>query len=329
MVAHPQIPATVPDNLMALRTAHTELAKAVGRGQPTLRDPAGHVLALNPASATPLLTAQGHNVGLNFRDDTLHITDETGVTPRNLNVGLLATKVIGPPPDAPLTQPMKVYGEIGDPGQAWNAYATLHGNVQGEIGVPGQAWNAYATLQGNSNGTHYGDVHGTVYGEIGTSNQRFNHWGDCNGTHFGNVQGVLFGEHGIAGQGWNSYITCYGDSHGTHYGAVVAPSERFLKTDIREIADVAGDLIDAVPVYRWRWRETEELYGGSDEYEHIGPMVDDLDTHAPWLVRHPDPPLNGPRGYNDRDLIGVLWGALRESRERITALETRIAALEH
>jgi hypothetical protein len=43
-------------------------------------------------------------------------------------------------------------------------------------------------------------------------------------------------------------------------------------------------------------------------------------------VRHSDG--EGPRTLQDRDLIGVLWAALREERQRTTRLEERIALLE-
>jgi hypothetical protein len=78
-------------------------------------------------------------------------------------------------------------------------------------------------------------------------------------------------------------------------------------------------------VYRWRWGPDASVETRNDTDEHVSPLAEDLDEHAPWLVRRFSE--DGPRGYHDRDLIGVLWGALRASRQRITDLETRVSEL--
>ena len=157
---------------------------------------------------------------------------------------------------------------------------------------------------------HWGDSHGIHFGQCGTPGAPYEHWGDNHGKNFGDV--------GTGGQNWN---LC---------GTVIAPSERSMKADIRDFTD-AGSIVDAAPAYRWRWGADTPGAWGRDE--HAGPMVDDLDTSAPWLVRHPTEP--GSRSYQDRDLIGVLWAALREERTRakemaaaISDLSKRIAALE-
>lgn len=78
MVAHPQIPTSTLEHLKTLQDTQTQLARAFGRGQPALRDPAGNILALNPDSPTPLLAAQGHGVALSMADRTLTVTTEDG-----------------------------------------------------------------------------------------------------------------------------------------------------------------------------------------------------------------------------------------------------------
>lgn len=161
MVAYPQVDTSTLDHLRRLSATTDELARALGRGQPALRDSAGNILALDPASSTPLLAAQGHDVAVNMRDSTLHVTSEDGQTPKNLNAQLIACDAIGPRPDSGIT--MKVYGEIGDPGQQWNMWGTLRGNA----GQPGEGYQYYGDLIGNSYGTHNGAVNPQVQGPTG------------------------------------------------------------------------------------------------------------------------------------------------------------------
>jgi hypothetical protein len=165
----------------------------------------------------------------------------------------------------------------------------------GDVGTPTEAHNHYGDLHGNAFGFHYGPV-----GDGATQNQ-INALNIFSTGHFG----VQHGDVGVTGDNW------------ALFGHVIAPSERRLKEDIRELS--AGKLVDAVPSYRWKWRR--KLRDDADE--HAGPMVDDLAEHAPWLVRG-----TKTRGYGVQDLIGILWAALREERVRTADLENRIAHLE-
>lgn len=180
------------------------------------------------------------------------------------------------------------------------------------------------------NGPVVGDTTGVHHGDVGVSGSEFyNHYGDLHGNsygfHFGpvgdgttqnqiNALNVFatgfFGNVGIPGQNW------------TLYGTVVAPSERAMKTDVRPLTE-AGELIDKVPSSRWRWSPDFEH---TDEHEHAGPMADDIADAAPWLIRKDSE--KSPRSLSDRDLIGVLWAALREERSRTAQLEQRLAQLE-
>lgn len=167
----------------------------------------------------------------------------------------------------------------------------------GDVGVNGsEYYNHYGDLHGNSYGFHYGPVgDGTTQNQINALNVFATGF-------FGNV--------GIPGQNW------------TLYGTVVAPSELALKTDVRPILE-AGEVVDKVAAYRWRWHSDFEH---ADEHEHVGPMADDIADAAPWLIRQGSG--NDPRALSDRDLIGILWAALREERSRTAQLEQRITWLE-
>jgi hypothetical protein len=158
----------------------------------------------------------------------------------------------------------------------------------GDVGTPTEAHSHYGDLHGNSYGFHFGPVgDGTTQNQINALN--------VFATGF-------FGNIGIPGQNW------------TLYGNVVAPSERGLKADVRAFPE-AGAVVDAAPSARWRWGSEAH----DDGEEHAGPMVDDIAEVAPWLVRrHEDTDI---RSLGDRDLIGVLWEALREARQRISVLE--------
>lgn len=76
MVAHPQVDTSTLDHIKSLRQDHTELVKAVGRGQPALRDPSGNILALHPSSPVPTLVSQGHDVALRMGYGFLSVVDE-------------------------------------------------------------------------------------------------------------------------------------------------------------------------------------------------------------------------------------------------------------
>lgn len=194
--------------------------------------------------------------------------------------------------------------------------AAAIGDGQGRDPRPITASTFYGPVQGDTTGLHHGDV--------GTSTEAHHHYGDVTGNTFGFHYGPVgdgvtqyqinalnvfstgfFGNVGTPGQNWQ---LC---------GTVIAPSERRLKEDFREFS--AGELVDAVPSYRWRWRRRLK----DDEHEHAGPMIDDLAKHAPWLVRGSD-----TRGYAIQDLLGVLWAALREERGKTAELERRVSQLE-
>jgi hypothetical protein len=170
-----------------------------------------------------------------------------------------------------------------------------HGVHHGDVGISGsEFYNHYGDLHGNSYGFHYGPVgDGTTQNQINALNVFATGF-------FGNV--------GIPGQNW------------TLYGTVVAPSEQAMKTDIQPLLE-AGSIIDQVPSFRWRWHPDFEH---ADEHEHAGPMAEDVESVAPWLVRKDPDNESAPRMLSDRDLIGVLWSALKDARTRIAALERKV-----
>lgn len=168
MVAHPQIDTSTLDHIKRIAQNHTELARAVGRGQPALRDPSGNILALDPASSTPLLAAQGHDVALNMQSGALRVTDETGQNLRAVEAQQVSVDT------ANVAGRMDVGADL----HASDLYATHDLNVTnvanvsgwvsspkffGEIGNPGHAWHAYIT----SHGTHHGPVNPQVQGPEG------------------------------------------------------------------------------------------------------------------------------------------------------------------
>jgi hypothetical protein len=190
------------------------------------------------------------------------------------------------------------------------AAETFYGPVQGDttgvhhgdVGTTTEAHNHYGDLHGNSYGFHFGPVgDGTTQNQINAAN-----------IFATNVTaGIFYGDGGVSGSNFNYN----GQFWGTLHGNVVAPSESQLKHDVTTFTD-AGHIVDEIPAYRWRWRGNTVR---RDDYEHAGPMVGDIAEVAPWLVRQI--PGMDARGYSDRDLIGVLWGALRDARARITELE--------
>ena len=240
-----------------------------------------------PGAGNPVIAGRTHDVGISFFSGTATVTDELGRGTRPLT----ASNFNGP-----------VTGDT----------TGIH---HGDVGTPTELHNHYGDLHGNAYGFHYGPV-----GDGTTQNQI-----NCLNIFHTGSYGRCFGEVGQAG---GPFFTTYGDvGNGTNFfqlfGTVHAPSERGLKMMERPIEDV-GEIIDAVPSSRWRWEPSLQL---DDGYDHAGPMVDDVDEIAPWLVRRSSDP-GSARMLQDRDLIGVLWAALREERQRTAALEQRIARLE-
>lgn len=192
---------------------------------------------------------------------------------------------------------------------------------------PIAAANFVGPLTGDSTGIHHGDV--------GTTTEAHNHYGDLHGNGYGfwygpvgdgttqnqinatNVYANFFyGDGGVSGSNFNYN----GQFWGTLHGNVVAPSEARMKTEVKGCR-AAGWVVDEVPAYRWRWRQDAMPAGRQpDTDEHVGPMVDDLAEVAPWLIRDVD---GDTRGYSDRDMIGLLWAALRETRGQLKALSAR------
>ena len=171
-----------------------------------------------------------------------------------------------------------------------------HGVHHGDVGISGSEFYLhYGDVHGNSYGFHYGPV-----GDGATQNQI-----NCLNIFSTGHYGVQHGDVGVGGDNWQLH------------GTVIAPSERRLKEDISPFS--AGELVDAVPSYQWKWRRKLR----DDAHTHAGPLIDDIAKHAPWLVRG-----EGVRGYGVQDLIGVLWAALREERQRTSELEKRINRLE-
>jgi len=179
------------------------------------------------------------------------------------------------------------------------------------------------------NGPVTGDTTGVHHGDVGTPTEAHNHYGDLHGNSFGF-------HYGPVGDGTTqNQINCLRIFHtGAYgnvgdpgaffdiYGTVHAPSEGYLKVDAKPLNGAAG-IVDAVPIATWQWHPD---CSHADGYDHAGPMVEDVARVAPWLVRQADP--EGPRLLSDRDLIGVLWAALREERQHTAALAVRVTQLE-
>jgi hypothetical protein len=162
VAAHPKIPKSEIDYIQNLQRGQTELQRALGRGQPALRDAAGNILALDPGSGTPLLVAQGHDVALSLAIagapyGTATITNEDGSELRDLIS-------------------YRVYSEFD--GNLFGSSVGVHfGDVGSEIAADNHLY-----------GVHHGDM---VDGAL---------FGDSVGTHFGNSQdghhiGDTFGVH--------------------------------------------------------------------------------------------------------------------------------------
>jgi Chaperone of endosialidase len=284
MPINPAPTSYLSSELVTMKRQIADLAKSVGRPTDQVRDLNDNVLTM-PGTANPAIVGRNHDAGISFLNGTATITDGQGQSSRPLN----AQQFNGP-----------LQGDST-------------GTHHGDVGTPTETHNHYGDLHGNAYGFHYGPV-----GDGTTQNQINALAVFATDVH---VTGRFYGEVGVPGTG--PFFTTYGDvGNGSNFfnlfGTVHAPSERGMKDSVAPLDD-AGRIIDQVESYRWRWKPDT---AAADDYDHAGPMVDDVADVAPWLVRQDDD--ESPRMLTDRDLIGVLWAALRESRERIAALEQKV-----
>jgi hypothetical protein len=247
------------------------------------------------------------------------------------------TRAVGKPSDSVRDTDNNVLGMVpgvGYPVVAARGQDASLSMANGAVAVTDETGKNYRDVYARTvNGALTGDSHGVHHGDVGVAGLEFyNHYGD----HHGNGYGFHYGPVGDGTtqnqiNALNIFSTGhFGTQHGDVgtptefwqlYGTIHAPSERSWKTDVREFPE-ASRIVDEVPVFRWRWKPAVGLDGD----EHAGPMVGDVESVAPWLVRHSDG--TAVRSLTDRDFVGVLWAALRDTRAQVRALENRVAELE-
>jgi hypothetical protein len=279
------VPQGLLERIAAMQRQLDEVSRAVGRPSDQIRDVNDNVVHMVPGAANPVLGAKNQDVSVSLVAGAVAVTDGQGRDARPIS----ASSFNGP-----------VTGDTT-------------GVHHGDVGTPTEPHNHYGDLHGNAYGFHYGPVgDGTTQNQINCLNIfHTGAFGDCHGRHFGEVGasgGPSFTTYGDVGNATNFFNL---------FGTVHAPSARSLKSDEKPLLTEAGAIVDGVPSTTWRWnRELKH----NDDALHAGPMADDISKVAPWLVRKSAEP-GSPLMLSDRDLIGVLWGALREARQRITALE--------
>lgn len=277
------------DTIRSLKQQVAELQRAMGRPTNQLRDGSDNVVHMAEGAGAPVVSARGQGVSLVMSSGKVAVADEQG----RGSAPLTASGFTGP-----------VTGDT---------YGTHHGDV----GTATEAHNHYGDLHGNSYGFHYGAVgDGTTQNQVNALN--------VYGVDFF-ATGRFHGELGVPG---GPYYTTYGDvGNSTNFfnlfGTVHAPSERGLKVGVEHFD--GGAVVDAVESPSWRWHPE---VNHDDGQRHAGPMADAIADVAPWLIRAPSDP-EAARMLADRDLIGVLWNALRETRAKMAQLESRLAEAEH
>jgi len=145
-------------------------------------------------------------------------------------------------------------------------------------------------------------------------------------------QMTLYGDSSVGyidfGTGWGRLLTnlvpeirCVANASLASYipiraSAFTVSSARATKEEIHDLPWKALDILDAAPVQRWRYKEEH----AGDRNFHISPMADDLPEE---LV------IRGDDGEHDisvdqRDLVGVLWEAVRELRAEVAELRAQL-----
>lgn len=271
------------DTIAQMQRQIADLQRAVGKPASSLADASNNSVHLADGSGAPVVAAKNQGVSMVMSGGAVTVADEQGRGTAPIN----ASSFNGP-----------VTGDTT-------------GVHHGDVGTPTELHNHYGDLHGNSYGFHYGPVgDGTTQNQINALNI------------FGlEIHGSrLFGELGAAG---GPFFTTYGDvGNGTNFfnlfGTVHAPSEGRMKINAKPLKN-AGAIVDQVPISTWNW---DPRLNHGDSFDHAGPMAEDVEIVAPWLIRKLDG--DGPRLLSDRDLIGVLWAALQEARARIVQLEKKV-----
>jgi hypothetical protein len=290
------------ERIAAMQRQLDEVSRAVGRPSDQIRDVNDNVIHMVPGAANPVLGAKNQDVSVSLVAGTVAVTDGQGRDARPISASNFNGPVTGDTTGVH-------HGEVGTPTELHNHYGDLHGNAYGfHYGPVG---DGATQNQINCLNIYHTGAYGTVHGEVGVPGDLWN--------AYITVRGKCFAEVGQAG---GPFFTTYGDvGNATNFfnlhGTVYAPSARNLKTDEKPLLAEAGTIVDGVPSATWRWDPT--LKHNDDEL-HAGPMADDIAKAAPWLIRQSHNP-GAALMLSDRDLIGVLWGALREARQRIAVLE--------
>jgi hypothetical protein len=111
--------------------------------------------------------------------------------------------------------------------------------------------------------------------------------------------------------GYNSICSCYNDC-GCNY------SDERLK-EVRAEESVSS-LEDFNKIKSKKW-----VYNLDKEHEHFGPIAQDIEAVYPEAIREDE---MGYKMLDKTSMIGLLWGALNKSIDKINDLEARIEELE-
>lgn len=110
--------------------------------------------------------------------------------------------------------------------------------------------------------------------------------------------------------GSNSWCSCYGDC-GCNY------SDANLKENVIEDG-ISLEKFNEVKSKSWN-------YVFDKEHKHFGPIAQDVEKAFPEAVRED---AEGYKMLDQISMVGILWGALNKSIDKISELESRLETLE-
>jgi hypothetical protein len=336
-----------------------ELSRTVARGVPALRDAGNNLLALDPSSAVPLLSAPEHDVALKFKDASnntgiLAIVDKTGENPRTLetgtinprgngiiNAGSVGSSSINNTGNLVTRSIQSGTGGISSSGLIDAGTLKAVGITVGAGGISctGANLDVKGLIVHDGNIACYGNINAGV---VVASGMQVAGGGVSSGGLL-DAPGVTAGGRGVATVG---DMNCRSISAAYNVFAnigVYAPnlgnySSARLKTAQRPLADLIGgsplDLIErvgrSVHVYKYNPETAPEL---ADDTERVGFNLDQL----PESLVNPPSPIPGPgddpgglghESYNVITMLSTTMAALAELRAENAALTARVAALE-
>lgn len=143
----------------------------------------------------------------------------------------------------------------------------------------------------------------------------------------------------------SSYWSLYGNGS-TYISGTYQGSDGRLKDIVEPLVSVGStvsvlDKLSNISAVKYRWKEGSQQRRSMGDNVHIGLIAQEVEEYFPELIREVDNPvitgvnpetlneqLGSTKSLQYNNMVAVLVEALKESKERIEILETKVSTLE-